>query len=225
MVKVIGAGFGRTGTASLKGALEYLGFGPCYHMFEIIARPELGEPWSRAVDGESVDWKNVFEGFQSTVDFPGCLFYQQLMDTFPDAKVILTVRDPERWYDSVYNTIYQYAKDVPDDPRYRAGEAFNAFMPTIKKMIWRNVFDDRFEERDYAIQKFHEHTAEVQRTVPADRLLTYRVGEGWEPLCEFLGVEVPDEEFPHINESANMSDLVDKVQAEGEVPSPMPERE
>lgn len=224
-MQIIGAGFGRTGTASLKGALEYLGFGPCYHMFEIIAKPELAKPWARAVNGEKVDWTEVFDGFQSTVDWPGCSVYPELMETFPDAKVILTVRDPQRWYDSVYNTIYQYAKDVPDDPRYRADEGMAEVMPMIKKMIWQDTFDGRFEDRDYAVEVFEKHSAEVQKAVDADKLLVYQVGQGWEPLCEFLGVEVPSEEFPHINESANMSDTVDKVRSEGKAPSPLVARE
>lgn len=224
-MKVIGSGFGRTGTASLKGALEYLGFGPCYHMFEIIAKPERGAEWTRAVNGEDVDWKQVFDGFDSTLDYPGCLFYEQLLETFPDAKVVHTVRDPERWYESTYNTIYQYAKDVPDDPKFRTDDEFGKFVPTIKKLMWDGFFHGRFEDKDYTLQRFADHTENIKRTVPADKLLVYQVSDGWQPLCDFLGVDVPDEEFPHINESAQLSDTVDKVRAEGVAPASMSARE
>ncbi|MDA3630422.1 sulfotransferase family protein [Saccharopolyspora sp. WRP15-2] len=215
MVKIIGAGFGRTGTASLKAALEHLGFGPCYHMFEVIAKPERVQGWARALDGEIADWETVLGGFESTVDWPGCTFWRELLDFYPDAKVLLTVRDPEKWYDSVNSTIYQFVKEEPGDDDFSA-----KLRPTIERMIWNGTFDGRFEDRAHAIKVFEEHNAAVQAEVPSDRLLTYQVGEGWQSLCDFLGVPVPAEDFPHVNDSASLRGLVEQVSREGEVPSP-----
>lgn len=215
MVKIIGAGFGRTGTASMKAALEHLGFAPCYHMFEVIAQPERAQDWDRALDGAVDDWETVLGGFESTVDWPGCTFWRELMDFYPDAKVLLTVRDPERWYDSVFNTIYQFVKEPPSD------DAFSTQMrPTIERMIWNGTFDGRFEDREHAIKVFEDHNAAVQEAVPADRLLVYKVGEGWDRLCEFLDVPVPEDGFPHVNDSGSIRDLVEKTQREGKYSSP-----
>lgn len=217
MVKIIGAGFGRTGTASLKAALEHLGFGPCYHMLEVIAQPERIHDWERALDGEVSDWDSVLGGFQSTVDWPGCAFWRELLDAYPDAKVVLTVRDPQRWYDSTHETIYQFAQNPPAE----AADDFAATLrPTIMRMIWDGTFGGEFADREHAIDVFERHNAEVQRVVPADRLLVYRVGDGWRPLCDFLGVAVPEERFPHVNDRTAIRELVERVSAEGTVPSP-----
>jgi hypothetical protein len=93
-LKVIGAGFGRTGTSSLKQALEDLGFGPCHHMTEVIAHPQQVPVWEAAMNGEPVEWEDVFHAYQSAVDWPSAAFYEPLMERYPDARVILTVRDP-----------------------------------------------------------------------------------------------------------------------------------
>lgn len=215
MVKIIGAGFGRTGTASMKAALEHLGFAPCYHMFEVIAQPERAKDWDRALDGEVDDWETVLGGFESTVDWPGCTFWRELMDFYPDAKVLLTVRDPERWYDSVFNTIYQFVQEPPSDDDFST-----RMRPTIERMIWNGTFDGRFDDREHAIKVFEAHNAAVQEAVPADRLLVYKVGEGWERLCEFLDVPVPEQAFPHVNDSGSIRDLVEKTQREGKFTSP-----
>ena len=113
---VIGAGFGRTGTMSLKVALEELGFGPCYHMSEVFAHPEHVELWRAAAQGKEVDWEQIFGGYRATVDWPACSFYGELMEKYPDAKVILTVRDPQRWYESAYNTIYTMTRTASTSP-------------------------------------------------------------------------------------------------------------
>lgn len=223
MLDVIGAGFGRTGTASLKAALEHLGFGPCYHMFEVIARPERMSSWSAALDGQQVDWENVFSGYQSTVDWPSTAFWRELTEAYPQAKVILTERDPEKWYDSTYNTLYQIALQmsgdgsaVPEDERGFAERIF----PTIDRMIWQGTFDGRFADREYAIDVFQRHNAQVKEAVPAERLLVYQLSEGWEPLCNFLGVDVPDEDFPRVNDSASLPELARQARESGRVPSP-----
>lgn len=215
MVKIIGAGFGRTGTASMKSALEHLGFAPCYHMFEVIAQPERAKDWDRALDGEVDDWETVLGGFESTVDWPGCTFWRELMHFYPDAKVLLTVRDPERWYDSVFNTIYQFVQEPPADDDFST-----KMRPTIERMIWNGTFDGCFDDREHAIKVFEAHNAAVREAVPADRLLVYEVGEGWDRLCEFLGAPVPEEAFPHVNDSGSIRDLVEQTQREGKFTSP-----
>jgi hypothetical protein len=200
-IQVIGAGLGRTGTLSLKAALEELGFAKCYHMVEVFARPDDARTWDAAVRGEPVDWDRLFAGYRATVDVPSCLFYRELMERYPEAKVVLTVRDPERWYDSTRQTIY-YARAA--FPGWAA--ALNPRMRAFRRMIdrlWDRMFRDRFEDRAFAIEVFNRHNEQVRRNVPADRLLVYEVSQGWDPLCAFLGVTVPEgKPFPHLNDTA-----------------------
>ena len=211
-MKVIGAGFGRTGTMSLKTALEKLGSGPCYHMTEVFAHPEHTDFWLSAWRGEPADWDGVLGDYEATVDWPACTFYEQLMERHPEAKVILSVRDPERWYESVRNTIYELSVVVPRHPLYRIGYRFVRLfvfrgpgnIDLADEIIWQGTFDGRFEDRAYATEIFERHNAEVQQRVPENRLLVYDVKSGWGPLCEFLGVEEPDEPFPHTNDTAQM---------------------
>lgn len=205
---VIGAGFGRTGTMSLKVALEELGFGPCYHMSEVFAHPEHVELWRTAAQGKPVDWEQIFGGYRAAVDWPACTFYGELMEKYPDAKVILTVRDPQRWYESAYDTIYTITRAASSSlilyvaslviPR---AKGMTRARQMIDEIVWQRDLDGRFEDREYAIETFERHNEEVKQHVPAENLLVYEVGEGWGPLCEFLGVEVPDEPFPHLNDS------------------------
>ena len=203
MIKVIGAGFGRTGTASLKGALEELGFSKCYHMQEVFAHPQHVPVWQAAADGQKVDWDALFEGFQATVDWPGCTFYQELMEHYPDAKVLLSVRDPDAWYKSASETIYQMSqRGFPALLVLRFVPRLRRFVKMVTRLIWQDTFHDRFSDRAYAISVFNEHIAEVKRTVPPEKLLVFEVKEGWEPLCRFLEVPVPDKPFPRLNDSA-----------------------
>ncbi|HZR39788.1 MAG TPA: sulfotransferase [Ktedonobacteraceae bacterium] len=209
-LKIIGAGFGRTGTRSLKDALEILGFGPCYHMVELFEHPEHIAYWDAASKGELVNWKELFRGYQATVDWPGCTFYKELMSMYPDAKVLLSVRDPEKWYESAMSTIYSVGHSdrgpfVPllllllkfMNPGVAAGR------PMVNRLIWEGTFHGRFEEKGYAISVFNQHNEEVKSYVPPKKLLVYSVKEGWGPLCEFLGVPVPDVPFPHLNDRAS----------------------
>ncbi len=209
-IEVIGAGLGRTGTRSLKAALEELGFARCYHMVEVFARPDDARTWDAAVRDEAVNWDRLFAGYRATVDVPSCLFYRELMEKYPEAKVILTVREPERWYESTRQTIY-YARDA--FPRWAA--AFNPRMRAFRRMVnrlWDRMFQGRFEDRAFAIDVFNRHNEQVIRDVPAGRLLVYEVSQGWGPLCEFLGVPVPEgKPFPHLNDAAEFRGRIERV--------------
>jgi hypothetical protein len=210
-VKVIGAGFGRTGTWSLKVALEELGFGPCYHMTEVFTHPEHADFWGSAWRGEPADWEGVLGGYEATVDWPACTFYEELMVRHPEAKVLLSVRDPEPWYESTRSTIYEMSMLLESSPIARLifglisllvfGGFAGGRSSIVNDMIWQGTFDGRFEDKAYAIEVFERHNEEVKRRVPSERLLVYEVTEGWVPLCEFLGVPEPEETFPHLNDA------------------------
>ena len=205
-IKVIGAGFGRTGTTSLKAALEHLGFGRCYHMIEVLKKPSAAQLWQDAIDGKAVDWAHVFEGYQATVDWPGCTFYQELMEVYPDAKVLLTVRDPERWHQSAFDTIYRgRSAFVLRFLRLISPAARHTYK--MVEHIWAGTFDNRFDDKAFAIDRFNRHNEAVKAYVPADRLLVFDVKEGWEPLCNFLEVDVPDRPFPHLNDKRVMQNV------------------
>ena len=205
-LKVIGAGFGRTGTMSLKAALEQLGFGPCYHMVECLPRgPEHWQKWIDAASGNA-DWDSIFAGFESTVDFPSCSSYKALAAHYPDAKVVLTVRDPERWFESTQETIFE-----PHWIEYlRKAEMGKFIQSTINDYL-----QDRMHDKEHLIRRFREHIEDVQNSIPASRLLVFEVKEGWGPLCEFLERPVPDTDFPFINDTEATKDLINKVMAEG----------
>src|SRR3712207_193083 len=209
-LEVIGAGFGRTGTMSLKVALEELGFGACYHMREVFEHAEHVGQWRAAVRGEPVDWERVLGDYRATVDWPGCTFYGELLERNPDAKVILTVRDPQRWYESTRDTIYRASGASYSAafrlaglvvPRARRRARMTGF---VSELVWEGDFDGRFGDREHAIETFERHNEEVERRVPPEKLLVYEVKQGWGPLCDFLGVEAPDEPFPRLNEAHQM---------------------
>lgn len=220
-MEVIGAGFGRTGTASLKAALERLGYDPCYHMFEVLGAPERMKDWQHALDGGDVDWDGVFAGYRATVDWPGAAFWRRLVEHYPQAKVVLSVRDPHRWYASTYNTIYQLAiRETPppemDEMQWR--QFRDTLLPTIREMIWDGTFGGRFDDEAHAIDVFERHNAEVRECVPDDRLLVYRTGGGWGPLCDFLGVDVPSQPYPQVNETGSLAATVARVMSAGQDP-------
>ena len=206
MLKVIGAGFGRTGTFSLKTALEELGFGPCYHMVEVFDKPRHVELWQAAGEGKPIDWNELFAGYNSAVDWPTCAFYQQLLQAYPEAKVLLSVRDPERWYESVLNTIYGGGRREGGSP---LGPDDRTFPRMVNTIIWQGTFGGAFEEKQHALDVFERHIQEVKDRVPSDRLLVYDVKEGWEPLCRFLDVPAPvDTPFPRLNDTAAFQEMV-----------------
>jgi hypothetical protein len=196
-LEIIGPGFGRTGTNSLKLALEQLGFGPCHHMFEFRDHPEQVANWEAAARGERVDWDHVFRGYKSQVDWPGARYWRELAQHYKKAKVILSVRDPDSWFDSVQATIAPFvaARGTHPSPH------INAIAEMGYQTVSVQVFGDRLSDRDHAIRIFRGHIAEVQSEIPSDRLLTFDLRSGWKPLCEFLEVEAPDVPFPKTNSS------------------------
>jgi hypothetical protein len=205
---VIGAGYGRTGTLTLKTALEVLGFGPCHHMLEVMGKPEQVTFWNRAADGETVDWEEVYAGYRSTVDWPGCHFYAELADRYPDAKVILTKRDPERWYESMSETILTGMAEmglttkVPrDNPMY-----FGAVL------IAQDAFNFDYSKEN-VVAALERHNSAVRAAIPAGHLLEFEVRDGWEPLCAFLGVPVPDDSFPRTNERENFGEHIETAKS------------
>ena len=189
-LKVIGAGLGRTGTFSLKFALEHLGFGPCYHMAEVFAGVRRNVPlWLDVVRGEP-DWDAVFAGFESTTDYPACTYWRELAAFYPDAKVILSVRDADSWFDSVSETIFS-----PSMQGSLAGSPIEAMM----KGVIFDAFGDRVNDRAFMADWFTRRNQAVIDVLPPERLLVFSPKHGWEPLCEFLGVPVPDAPFPRVN--------------------------
>lgn len=194
-LSIIGAGMGRTGTLSLKVALEELGFGPCYHMMEVVKHQEFAAYWENAMDEDVVDWARIFDGYQSTVDWPAAHFYKELADFYPDAKIILTERDPERWFTSMSSTIF----NALNRAKAATGEIPSPQMQMAEKLVRRHIFGEDFADRDKVIAVFEAYNDEVKRVIPAERLLVYRVSDGWAPLCAFLGRPVPDAPFPRLN--------------------------
>lgn len=199
-LKVVGSGLGRTGTKSMQTALTMLGLGPCHHMVEVFAHPESRFLWIEAAKGKP-DWDAIFAGYQSMVDYPGAQYWRQIAAHYPHAKVLHTVRDPDKWFESTQATIF-----APDGPTTTPGP-FSEFFATILK-----DFGDKLHDRAFMTGYFRRHTDNVIRAIPAERLLVYQLGEGWEPLCKFLGVPVPAEPFPSENSRADfIARLKDRV--------------
>lgn len=179
-------------------------------MTEVFAHPEHAEVWTAAWRGEPVDWPHFLGPYGSAVDWPACTFYEPLMERYPNAKVLLSVREPEGWYRSTRNTIYEIGR-VTGGSRYARliFGSIGSLVPAARavggmtdEIIWRGTFDGRFEEETHAREVFQRHNNEVVRLVPSDKLLVYDVKRGWGPLCDFLGVPVPDEPFPRLNDTA-----------------------
>ena len=193
-LRVVGAGVGRTGTHSLKLALEQLLGGRCYHMMEVFGNAEHIPLWRQAAAGQAVDWDRLFDGYDAAVDWPAAAFWEPIAAAYPDAVVLLSTRDSaETWWKSANGTIFEVTRRAAPPGL----EDFGA--------MWQEVasrgFTERFDEREPAIEAYEAHNAAVREAVPADRLLEWQPGDGWEPLCARLGVPVPDEPFPHVNTS------------------------
>lgn len=213
-MKLIGAGLPRTATLTQKVALEMLGLGPCYHMVTVLADLDLVGRWQDALDGRGA-WEEIFAGFESTVDWPGGFFYRELIEVYPEAKVLLSVRDPEAWERSLRKTVWGvYHGDsllahlssatAIVDPGWRR------YLELMNGLLWAGsgTFADTHGDRDRLIATMERHTEEVRRAVAPERLLVWDPSEGWEPLCRFLKVDVPPAPLPHLNDSNAFADRV-----------------
>lgn len=189
-LKLIGAGLGRTATFSMKFALEHLGLGPCYHMSEVFAGTRRTVPlWLDVVAGKP-DWDAIFDGYQSTTDYPACSYWRELADYYPDAKVLLTVRDPDSWFDSVSETIFSEGMQ---------GTLVGSPTGAMMKGVIFDAFDGDIHDRAYMTEWFARRNQQVIDAIPPERLLVFHPRDGWGPLCAFLGVAVPDGPFPKVN--------------------------
>lgn len=199
-LEVVGAGVGRTGTASLKMALEQLLEGRCHHMLEIIGDPTQVPGWTDAIGGQEVDWQDLLDDYVALVDWPGASFWRELSAANPDALVVLSARDPEAWYRSASNTIFNVFQSAPPGLE-------EWFRTTVPRMFGER-FCDELDNPTAMIDAFERHNAEVRAGIPAERLLEWTASDGWEPLCERLGKEVPDEPFPLTNTTADTRALI-----------------
>lgn len=194
-LRVIGAGLGRTGTLSLKLALEHIGFGPCYHMTELMAQASQRMPaWFALVRG-APDWETIFDGFASTVDYPTCTYWRELAAHYPDAKVILSDRDADGWFDSVRQTIFA--------PHHIETILASPLADFMRAAVF-GPFVDHLNDREWMTDYFNRWREQVIAGLPPERLLVHRASDGWEPLCRFLGVPVPSEPYPRVNSKDDM---------------------
>jgi hypothetical protein len=189
-LRVVGAGLGRTGTLSLKLALEKLLGGPCYHMLEVITHPEHVAPWHAAARGEPVEWHALLAGYAAAVDWPASAFWPELADAFPDALVLLSVRDPDAWWESASQTIFPGI--------LRASSRMPDWHAMVVDMF-ANRFTSAIDDAGASKAAFERHNEDVRKRVPAHRLLEWRAEDGWAPLCEALRLPVPAEPFPRAN--------------------------
>ncbi len=194
-IQLIGAGFGRTGTLSLKTALEQIGFEKCYHMMEVGQNPSHAKLWREAHRGISIDWDLLFKGYQSSVDWPSCNLWREQAEHFPDAKILLSLREAESWYESIMNTIYPHSSALVDS----ADEKLRAFGTWAMEIIWNPIFDNKMDNRAHVINIFNKHNQSVISEVPAERLLVFEAKDGWKPLCDFLEVPIPTNDYPRVN--------------------------
>jgi len=202
---VISSGFGRTGTKSLKAALERLGFGRCHHMHEIVEHPEQVIHWQRLAAGQTVDWDTVFAGYRSQVDWPGAHVWRELAAAYPAAKVVHTVRPEANWWASFDKTIGKLMaryQTLPLPPHIRD------ILAAWNELAGKGTFGGRLDDREIGLAAFRRRTDEVRAALPAHRLLVFDVAEGWQPLCAFLGVAVPAEPFPHHNLRADFWEVL-----------------
>lgn len=193
-LKVIGTGFGRTGTDSMREALTILGFGPCHHMFEVNANPEQKARWRAMVAGGPRDWESLFEGYVACMDWPSAHYWRELIAAYPEAKVILTWRSPESWWKSISDTFLKMDSSKADPASLG------------RTLIAGQVFGGRMADRDHAIAVYQAHVAAVMAEVPPGRLLVHRIGDGWPSLCAHLGVAVPDQPYPRANAADGFQD-------------------
>lgn len=197
-LRVLGVGFGRTGTESLKMAVEILGYGPCHHMKVVLSDPDQEALWRRVVDGAEITWEEAYAGYNSAVDFPTCYFWREVAAHYPKAPLILTVRSSESWYASMTKSIFPILEKVTDPDSIGI------------KMIKQGTFDGKIDDPDHTIAVYEKHNADIQAAFSSERLLIYELGSGWEPLCEFLGKPIPNEEYPHSNTGEEFNEFFDR---------------
>ncbi|NUW43589.1 sulfotransferase family protein [Nonomuraea rhodomycinica] len=239
-MEVIGAGLPRTGTLSMKAALERLGFGPCYHMFEVMTHPDHVDRWLAATSGEvhgREGWDKVFDGYRSATDWPASHYWRELAETYPDAKVVLTVRDPRAWHRSIDMLMSgpgasaaaldgRSLEELPEQAR-TITTSMGRMRPALE-VIGRCYFGPDWSHgqgvpsEKLAVEAFERHVAAVKAGVPAERLLVFDVREGWGPLCAFLGVEAPDEPFPRLNDAESMKQMFQRLAAGEPLSVPRP---
>jgi hypothetical protein len=214
-LKVIGAGFGRTGTLSVYTALNQLGF-PCYHMLEVLenqANKSHLDFWRKVgndAPGKQHDWHPVFSNYTAAVDNPACCVWRELLATYPDAKVLLTVhpRGAETWYESTLDTIY-FTEKMWQFKVLKYTTPFGRKMGDMsRKLIWQRSHKGTMNNKAAAIAHYHRHIEEVKAAVPADKLLIFSADQGWKPLCDFLEVPVPETEFPNVNDRTAIKETI-----------------
>jgi hypothetical protein len=217
-LKVIGAGFGRTGTWSTKAALNQLGF-PCYHMSEVLGNKENKSHlnfWRKVANsppGAQQNWSQVFAKYQATVDNPGCCVWRELLAAYPDAKVLLTLhpRGAEAWYESTMDTIY-FSENMWQFKVLEWLTPFGRkFGDMTHKLIWQRSLRGAMSDKAKAISRYNAYVDEVKAGVPADKLLVFKVDQGWAPLCAFLGVPQPQSEFPNLNDRTQVKKAIHGV--------------
>lgn len=197
-LSVIGAGFGRTGTKSLKLALEHLGFGPCHHMDAVFEDPSQLAVWKAAANGEAIDWHKVFAGYKAAIDWPSTHYWRELAEIFPHAKILLSVRPTDRWWASFSKTIkllLQGRHSVPD-------AHIRSVLEMAYEIIAEQTFGGKMDDKSVVLSAYKRRIDEVRHSMPADRLLIFDVTEGWAPLCKFLDQPIPDIDFPRSNSRA-----------------------
>jgi hypothetical protein len=199
-LKIIGTGFGRTGTDSMRNALNILDVGPTHHMFELGEGSPIRLLWLDLAKGAEPDWKKLFEGYTACVDWPSAFYWRTLIDVYPEAKVILTMRSAESWWSSFEATLLKYLQSG-DDPQGLA-----------HLLVADQVFDGRPDDRDHAIAVYNKNVADVIATVAPERLLIHNLGDGWQPLCDWLDLPVPSIDYPSGNTT---SDILTRLADEG----------
>lgn len=218
-MKVIGAGFPRTGTTTLKWALETLGYSQCYHMTELLKKPGEIKYWEMLDESGNTDWEQLFLNYQACVDFPGYSYYKILMEKYPDAKVVLTIMPFDSWYKSINATIAKVGPQTvkekfialcqyPFSSKLRKIIKINYF---FKMVFWDRQFEGEFSNKAKVKVLYYKHIKAVTDYVPAERLLIYEVSQGWEPLCRFLGVSIPGEKFKHLNKGIDFRDMLNDI--------------
>lgn len=206
MLDVLGAGFGRTGTLSLRSALEALGFS-CYHMLDVPRHQGHVDAWAAAAIGESVSWQALLAGFDAAVDWPAAAFWQDIVRASPETRVILTIRDSASWYASFRHTILEKLKG-PAPPK---GSPTRAIFDVAERVVLERTFAGRADDSAHAIEVFEAHNRQIITSVDASKLLVYRIADGWGPLCRFLRLPVPADPFPHLNRRSSFLQRFDKT--------------